>query len=89
MDDRSLKVLKVLIRRRDTNLTTSKPCIKVTESDVTLPSFPPGNTFPAAFDGKTTDDDKDGNDIDASPFIIGDIVAVQAWFGSYLFIEQG
>ena len=45
-------------------------------------------SFPAAFDGATTDDDYDGNDIDASRFAAGDKVAVQAWFGSYVFTNK-
>jgi hypothetical protein len=89
VDERSLEVLKVLIRRRDGNLTVTNPLyIKVTESDVTLPLFTPGDPFPAAFDGITTDDDQDSDGIDASRFATGDKVAVQAWFGSYVFTNK-
>jgi hypothetical protein len=89
VDKSSLEVLKVLIRRRDRNLTVTNPLrLKVAESDITSPSFSPGDPFPAAFDGKTTDDDQDGDDIDASRFTAGDIVAVQAWFGSYVFANK-
>ena len=78
-----------MIRRRDRNLTVTNPLrVKVAESDVTLPSFTPGDPFPAAFDGKTTDDDQDGDNIDASRFTAGDKVAVQAWFGSYVFTNK-
>jgi hypothetical protein len=58
--------------------------LKVAESDITLPSFTPGDPFPAAYDGTITDDD----DIDASRFTAGDMVAVQAWFGSYVFTNK-
>ena len=58
------------------------------ESDITSLSFAPGDPFPAAFNGKTTDDDQDGDAIDASRLTSGDIVAVQAWFGSYVFINK-
>ena len=61
---------------------------KVTESDITLFSFTPRDLFPTAFNGKTTDDDQDGDAIDASRLTSGDIVAVQAWFGSYVFINK-
>ena len=89
VEERSLELLKVLIRRRDRNLTVTNPLrVKVAESDITLPSFTPGEPFPAAFDGKTTDDDQDGDAIDASRFTAGDKVAVQAWFGSYVFTNK-
>ena len=58
VDKRSLEVLKVLIRRQERNLTITNPLrLKVAESDITSPSFTPGDPFPATFDGKTTDDD--------------------------------
>ena len=89
VEERSLDILKVLIRRRDKNLTITNPLrLKVAESDITLPSFTPGDPFPATFDGTTTDDDQDGDDIDASRFAAGDKVAVQAWFGSYAFTNR-
>ncbi len=89
VDEGSLDVLKVLLRRRDRNLTVTNPLrLKVAESDITSPSFSPGDPFPAAFDGTTTDDDQDGDDIDASRFAKGDRVAVQAWFGSYVFTNK-
>ena len=89
VEERSLEILKVLIRRRDKNLTVTNPLrLKVVESDITLPSFTPGGPFPATFDGTTTDDDQDGDIIDASRFTAGDMVAVQAWFGSYVFTDK-
>lgn len=89
VDEQSLEILKLFIRRRGSDLTVTNPLrIKVAESDVTLPSFTPGDPFPATFDGKTTDDDNDGDHIDASRFIKGDRVAVQAWFGSYIFTNK-
>ncbi|KAF8849526.1 hypothetical protein BDZ45DRAFT_809912 [Acephala macrosclerotiorum] len=89
VDERSLEVLKVLIRQRDRNLTVTNPLrLKVAESDITSPSFTPGDPFPSTFDGTTTDDDQDGDDIDASRFTAGDKVAVQAWFGSYVFTNK-
>jgi hypothetical protein len=89
VEERSLEILKALIRRRDKNLTITNPLrFKVAESDITLPSFRPGDPFPTAFDGKTTDDDQDGDNIDASRFTAGDKVAVQAWFGSYVFTNK-
>jgi hypothetical protein len=89
VEERSLEILKVLIRRRDRNLTVINPLrLKVAKSDITLPSFTPGDPFPASFDGTTTDDDQDGDDIDASRFAAGDKVAVQAWFGSYVFTNK-
>lgn len=89
MDEPSLDVLKVLIRRRDRNLTVANPLrIKVAELDVTLPSFTPGDPFPAAFDGRTIDDDQDGDNIDAARFTAGDRVAVQVWLGSYVFTNK-
>jgi len=89
VEEQSLEILKVLIRRRDRNLTVTNPLrIKVAESDITLLTFTPGDPFPAAFDGKTTDDDQDSDDIDASRFTTGDKVAVQAWFGSYVFTNR-
>ena len=92
VEEGSLEILKVLIRRRDRNLTVTNPLrLKLAESDIT-PSFSPGDPFPAAFDGATTDDDYDddydGDDIDASRFTAGDKVAVQAWFGSYIFTNK-
>ena len=56
--------------------------LKVAESDITSPSFTPGDPFPATFDGTTVDDEQDGDQIDASRFATGDKVAVQARFGS-------
>jgi hypothetical protein len=89
VEERSLEILKVLVRRRDRNLTVTNPLrVKVAESDINSPSFTPGDPFPAAFDGTTTDDDQDGNDIGASCFTAGDKVAVQAWFGSYVFTNR-
>ena len=58
VEERSLEILKFLIRRRDRNLTVTNPFrITAAESDITLPSFTPGDPVPATFDGKTTDDD--------------------------------
>jgi hypothetical protein len=89
IDDRSLSILKKLIRRRVTDLTVTNPLrVKVTESDITFPSFTPGDPFPATFDGTSTDDDQDGDTIDASCFATGDKVAIQAWFGSYIFTNK-
>jgi hypothetical protein len=89
VEERPLEVLKVLIRRRDGNLTVTNPLrVKVAEPDITLPSFSPGDPFPAAFDGQTTDDDQDGDSIDAPRFAAGDKVVVQAWFGSYVFTNK-
>jgi hypothetical protein len=89
VDERSLGVLKDLIRRREGNLTVSNPLrVKITESDITAPTFTPGDPFPATFDGTSTDDDEDGDIIDASCFTAGDKVAVQAWFGSYSFQDR-
>jgi hypothetical protein len=89
VDDRSLEVLKALIRRRDRNLTITNPLrVKVAESDIASTSFTPRDPFPATFDGTTTDDDQDGNDIDASRFAAGDKVAVQVWFDSYVFTTK-
>lgn len=89
LQEQSLEVLKLLIRRRDPNLTVTNPLrVKVAESDIISPSFTPGDPFPAAFDGTTTDDDQDGNEMDASRFATGDKVAVQAWFGSYVFTNK-
>ncbi len=89
VEERSLEVLKVMIRRRDRNLTVTNPLrVKVAESDITFPSFTPGDPFPSAFDGTTTDDDQDGDNIDASRFTAGDKIAVQAWFGSYVFTNK-
>jgi hypothetical protein len=77
VEERSLEILKVLIRRRDRNLTVTNPLrVKVAESDITFPSFTPREPFPAAFDGTTTDDNQDGDNIDASRFTTGDKVAV-------------
>ena len=89
MEERALEILKGLIRRRDRNLTVTNPLrVKVAEADITSPSFTPGDPFPAAFDGTTTDDDQDGDDVDASRFTTGDKVAVQAWFGTYVFTNK-
>jgi hypothetical protein len=89
VEERSLEVLKVLIRRQDRHLTVTNPLrVKVAESDITLSSFAPGDPFPAAFDGKATDDDQDGDSIDVSRFAAGDKVVVQAWFGSYIFTNK-
>jgi hypothetical protein len=58
VEERSLDILKNLIRRRETNLTVTNPLrVKVTESDITSPSFTPGDAFPDTFDGTSTDDD--------------------------------
>lgn len=89
VEDSSLEMLKALIRRRDRNLIVINPLrLKIAESDITLPSFTPGDPFPATFDGTTTDDEQDGDYIDASRFTTGDKVAVQAWFGSYVFTNK-
>jgi hypothetical protein len=89
LEERSLSVLKDLIRQRDENLTVPNPIqIRVNESDITSPTFTPGDPFPATFDGTSTDDDEDGDIIDASAFTTGDKVAVQAWFGSYVFTDK-
>jgi hypothetical protein len=89
VEETSLEILKALIRRRDRNLTVPNPLrLKVAESDITSPAFTPGDSFPTAFDGTTTDDDQDGDDIDPSRFAAGDKVAVQAWFGSYVFTNK-
>jgi hypothetical protein len=78
IEDRSLGILKNLICRRERNLTVVNPLrVKVTESDLTSPTFTPGDAFPAAFDGTSTDDDHDGDIIDASCFT-SDKVAIQA-----------
>lgn len=88
VESRSLAILKNLIRRRDKNLTVTNPLrIKVAESDLSSP-FTPGDAFPAAFDGTSTDDDQDGDDLDASLFTTGDKVAIQVWFGSYVFTDK-
>jgi hypothetical protein len=89
VEERSLEILKDLIRRRERNLTVANPLrVKVAESDLTSSSFTPGDLFPATFDGTTTDDDQDGDNIDASHFTAGDKVAIQAWFGSYVFTNK-
>lgn len=89
MDEPSLEDLKVLIRRRERNLTVANPLrVKVAGSDITIRSFTPGNPFPATFDGKAMDDDQDGDTIEASRFATGDMVAVQAWFGTYTFTNK-
>jgi hypothetical protein len=89
IEDRSLGILKNLIRRRERSLTVTSPLrVKVTESDVVFPSFTPGDAFPVTFDGTSTDDDQDGDTIDASCFTAGDKVAIQAWFGSYVFTDK-
>ncbi len=62
--------------------------IKVIESDITSSSFTPGNPFPDTFDETSTDDDHDGDTIDASCFTAGNKVAIQAWFGSYVFTDR-
>jgi hypothetical protein len=86
---RDLEVLKVLICQWDRNLTVTNPLrLEVAESDITSPSFTPRDPFSAAFNGTTTDDDQDGDDIDASRFTTGDKVVVQAWFGSYVFTNK-
>ena len=87
--EQSLGILKDLIRRRDRNLTVVNPIrIKVAESDITFPSFKPGDPFPATFDGSSTDDNQDGDTIEASCFTPGNKVAIQAWFGSYIFTDK-
>jgi hypothetical protein len=89
IEDQSLSILKNLIRRRERNLTVVNPLrVKVNESDLAAPGFTPGEAFPAAFDGTSTDDDHDGDTIDATCFTGGDKVAVQAWFGSYVFTDK-
>ena len=60
----------------------------MTESDITSPSFAPGDPFPAALDGITIDDEQDGDDGGAFRFAMGDKVAVQARFGSYVFTKR-
>jgi len=65
VEERSLEILKFLIRRRDWNLTvTTLLCFQVAESDITLSSFTSRDPFSVTFDGKTTKDDQDGNNID-------------------------
>ena len=72
--ERSLDILKNLIHQRERNLTVTNPLrIKATESDLTFPSFTPGDAFPATFDGTSTDDDQDGDIIDASRFTAGTV----------------
>ena len=89
VEEQSLNILKRLIRRREENLTVTNPLrIKVTESDIVSSSFTPGDPFPDTFDGTSTDDDNDGDIIDASCFTAGDKVAIQAWFGSYVFTDK-
>lgn len=89
IEERSLGVLKNFIRQRERNLTVVNPLrVKVTESDISFPSFTPGDPFPATFDGTSTDDDQDGDTIDASCFTPGDKVAIQAWLGSYVFTDK-
>jgi hypothetical protein len=89
IEDKSLSVLKNLVRRRERTLTVTSPLrVKVAESDVVSPSFTPGDAFPATFDGTSTDDDQDGDIIDPSCFAAGDKVAIQAWFGSYVFTDR-
>ncbi|KIM92625.1 hypothetical protein OIDMADRAFT_62392 [Oidiodendron maius Zn] len=87
--EQPLGILKNLVRRRERNLTVVNPLrIKVAESDITFSSFTPGGPFPSAFDGTSTDDDRDGDTIDASCFTTGDKVAIQAWFGTYVFTDK-
>ncbi|RDL37296.1 uncharacterized protein BP5553_04729 [Venustampulla echinocandica] len=89
VEERSLEILKVIIRRRDRNLTVTNPLrIKEAELDITFPSFTPREPFPATFDGTTTNNDQDGDNIDVSRFTAGDKVAVQAWFGNYVFTNK-
>ena len=89
VEEKALEILKVFIRQRNKNITITNPLrVKVAEADITSPSFTPGDPFPAAFDGTTTDDDQDGDDVDASRFTTGDKVAVQAWFGTYVFTNK-
>ena len=58
------------------------------KSDITLPSFTSRDPFPATFDEKTTDDDQDNDAINTSRLASSNIVAVQAWFGSYVFTNK-
>lgn len=89
IEDGSLLILKNFIRQREKTLTVTSPLrVKVAESDVDFPSFTPGCAFPGTFDGTSTDDDQDGDTIDASCFTTGDKVAIQAWFGSYVFTDK-
>jgi hypothetical protein len=89
VEEKSLDILRELIHRREENLTVTNPLrVKVTESDIASSSFTPGDAFPATFDGTATDDDEDGDVIDASCFTTSDKVAVQAWFGSYVFTDK-
>jgi hypothetical protein len=89
VEERSLGILKNLIHRRERNLIVANPLhIKVAESDLACPSFTPGDVFPATFDRTSTDDDQDGDIIDASCFTAGNKVAIQAWFGSYIFTNK-
>jgi hypothetical protein len=77
MEERSLEILKVLIRWRDKNLTvTNLLYLKIAKSDITSFSFIPRDPFLAVFDGTTINDNQDGDDIDTSRFIAGDKVAV-------------
>lgn len=88
VDIQSLDILRDLIRRRERKLNVMNPLrIKVAEADVDSP-FTPGTAFPAIFDGASTNDDHDGDSIDASCFAEGDKIAVQAWFGSYMFTDR-
>lgn len=73
---------------RENSYSYKSFALKVTESDVDSQSFTPGCAFPGTFDGTSTDDDQDGDTIDASCFTTGDKVAIQAWFGSYVFTDK-
>jgi hypothetical protein len=48
---------------------------------------PKGVRCPATFDGTSTDN-QDSDTIDASCFTPDDKVAIQVWFGSYVFTEK-
>ncbi|KAH8798606.1 hypothetical protein F5884DRAFT_813166 [Xylogone sp. PMI_703] len=86
--DHSLLMLRDLIRRRDKNFTVINPLrIKVSEVDI-MPHCVPSEPFLFAYDGTSTDDDYDGDHLDASRFMSGDKVAVQVWFGSYMFTDR-
>ncbi|KAH8798655.1 hypothetical protein F5884DRAFT_813435 [Xylogone sp. PMI_703] len=88
VEDHSLLMLRDLIRRRDKNFTVINPLrIKVSEVDI-MPHCVPGEPFLFAYDGTSTDDDYDGDHLDASRFMSGDKVAVQVWFGSYMFTDR-
>lgn len=79
VEERSLNILKTLIRQRERNLTIANHLsIRVIVSDITSSSFTPRKPFPDTFDGTSTDGDRDGDIIVDSCFTAGDKVAIQA-----------